>query len=152
MRLWPLSTAERPKKFLNLAGSFSLFQQTIERCKNKELFAAPTVVSGASHAKLVTNQLGEMNTDSFKLILEPCARNTSPAIALAVLACENPRDIMLVMPIDPVILDGPAFLQAVRQSLPLAKTEWLVTFGLAPAGPETGYGYIQQGSGNFGEL
>lgn len=145
-RLWPLSTAERPKQFLNLAGPFSLFQQTIERCKNKELFAAPTVVSGASHAQLVTDQLGEMNIDSFKLILEPCARNTAPAIALAALACENPRDIMLVMPSDHVILDVPAFLHAVRQSLPLTKTEWLVTFGIAPAGPETGYGYIQQGN------
>jgi len=144
-RLWPLSTAERPKQFLNLTGPFSLFQQTIERCKNKDLFTAPTIVSGASHAELVTDQLGEMNIDSFKLILEPCARNTAPAIALAALACENPRDVMLVMPSDHVILDVPAFEHAVRQSLPLMEAEWLVTFGIAPAGPETGYGYIQQG-------
>ena len=60
-RLWPLSTAERPKQFLNLTGPLSLFQQTIERCKNKDLFAAPTVVSGASHTELVTDQLGEMH-------------------------------------------------------------------------------------------
>ena len=144
-RLWPLSTAERPKQFLNLTGPFSLFQQTIERCKNKDLFTAPTIVSGASHAELVIDQLREMDIDSFKLILEPCARNTAPAIALAALACENPRDVMLVMPSDHVILDVPAFEHAVRQSLPLMEAEWLVTFGITPSGPETGYGYIQQG-------
>ena len=144
-RLWPLSTAEHPKQFLNLTGPHSLFQQTLERCTDKTLFNTPIIVSGASHMDLVTKQLQEIDVDYFKLILEPCARNTAPAIALAALACSNPKDIMLVMPSDHVISDVPAFQKAVKQSLSLAKARWLVTFGIAPTGPETGYGYIEQG-------
>lgn len=144
-RLWPLSTAEKPKQFLNLTGPLSLFQQTLERCTDIASFTAPIVVSGASHADLVCKQLEEINIESSTLILEPCARNTAPAIALAALACPNPKDIMLVMPSDHVISDVPVFQKAVKQSLSLAEARWLVTFGIEPTGPETGYGYIQQG-------
>lgn len=149
-RLWPLSTEEQPKQFLNLTGPLSLFQQTLERCKDKDVFTAPIIVSGASHADLVIGQLDEINVSSSTLILEPCARNTAPAIALGALACKNPQDIMLVMPSDHVILDVPKFQKAVQQSLSLAKARWLVTFGIAPTGPETGYGYIEQGDAIFG--
>ena len=144
-RLWPLSTNECPKQFLKLTGPLSLFQQTVERCNEKALFATPIVVSGASHRDLVVKQLDEIKAGSSKLILEPCARNTAPAIALAALACTDPRDIMLVMPSDHIISDVPAFQKAVKQSLSLAEERWLVTFGIAPTGPETGYGYIEQG-------
>ena len=144
-RLWPLSTNERPKQFLKLTGPLSLFQQTLERCNDKALFATPIVVSGASHTDLVSKQLDEIKVGSSKLILEPCPRNTAPAIALAALACTKPRDIMLVMPSDHIISDVPAFQKAVKQSLFLAEADWLVTFGIAPTGPETGYGYIEQG-------
>jgi len=149
-RLWPLSTSEHPKQFLNLTGPLSLFQQTLKRCSDKDMFSAPIIVSGASHAKLVTEQLQEVSITLSTLILEPCARNTAPAIALAALACENPQDIMLVMPSDHVILDVPAFQKAVEQSLSLAKACWRVTFGIAPTGPETGYGYIEQGKAVIG--
>ncbi|ATW03104.1 mannose-1-phosphate guanylyltransferase/mannose-6-phosphate isomerase [Sphingorhabdus sp. YGSMI21] len=144
-RLWPLSTNECPKQFLTLTGPLSLFQQTVERCNDKALFATPIIVSGASHRDLVVKQLDEIKVRSSKLILEPCARNTAPAIALAALACTDPRDIMLVMPSDHIISDVPAFQKAVKQSLSLAEERWLVTFGIAPTGPETGYGYIEQG-------
>ena len=144
-RLWPLSTQEHPKQFLNLTGTFSLFHQTLQRCNDAKLFASSIIVSGAAHANLVNEQLGGINVISSTLTLEPCARNTAPAIALAALACANPKDILLVMPSDHVISNIPAFQKAVQQSLPLATGGWLVTFGIQPTGPETGYGYIEQG-------
>lgn len=144
-RLWPVSTDERPKQFLNLTGPLSMFQMTLERCQEPDLFEPPIIVGGAKHASLAEEQMEEIGANAAAHILEPCARNTAPAIALAALACENPQSPMLVMPSDHVIKNVPAFRDAVRQSLPLAKARWLVTFGIAPDGPETGYGYIQQG-------
>ncbi len=149
-RLWPVSTEERPKQFLNLMGPLSMFQMTLERCQQPDMFASPTIVGGEKHALLVAEQLDEIGATASLQILEPCARNTAPAIALAALACEHPQTPMLVMPSDHVIKNVPAFLNAVRDSLPLAKARWLVTFGIKPNGPETGYGYIQQGEAVVG--
>lgn len=149
-RLWPISTEQRPKQFLNLMGPLSMFQMTLERCQRPDLFASPLIVGGAKHAALVEEQLDEIGAGAAIQILEPCARNTAPAIALAALACENPQTPMLVMPSDHVIKNVSAFHNAVRESLPLAKARWLVTFGIEPHGPETGYGYIQQGENIVG--
>ncbi|WP_108812352.1 mannose-1-phosphate guanylyltransferase/mannose-6-phosphate isomerase [Sphingorhabdus sp. Alg231-15] len=149
-RLWPVSTEKRPKQFLNLTGPLSMFQMTLERCQQPDLFASPIIVGGAKHASLVAEQLDEIGATAALQILEPCARNTAPAIALAALACGNPQTPMLVMPSDHVIKNVPAFLTAVSESLPLAKARWLVTFGIEPNGPETGYGYIQQGEAIVG--
>ena len=144
-RLWPLSTNEKPKQFLNLTGAQSMFQLTLERCSQKEFFTDPIIVGSERHADIAEEQMAEIGVSPQKLILEPCARNTAPAIALAALACTNPQATMLVMPSDHVIENVPAFLTAVQQSLSLAIARWLVTFGIAPTGPETGYGYIEQG-------
>lgn len=144
-RLWPVSTDERPKQFLNLTGPLSMFQMTLERCQKPDLFDLPIIVGGAKHAAIAEQQMEEIGTDVAAHILEPCARNTAPAIALAALACENPQSLMLVMPSDHVIKNVTAFQDAVRRSLPLAKARWLVTFGITPSGPETGYGYVQRG-------
>lgn len=144
-RLWPLSTDERPKQFLNLTGPLSMFQMTLERCQEPDLFDLPIIVGGTKHTSLAEAQMKEIGASAATHILEPCARNTAPAIALAALACENPQSLMLVMPSDHIIKNVPTFHNAVRQSLPLAKARWLVTFGIEPDGPETGYGYIQQG-------
>lgn len=149
-RLWPVSTEDRPKQFLNLVGPMSLFQLTLQRCQQKDLFGDPIIVGGSRHADLAEEQMEEVGISNAVHILEPCARNTAPAIALAALACENPQASMLVMPSDHVIKNVAAFQEAVRQSLPLAKARWLVTFGIEPTGPETGYGYIQQGDEIFG--
>jgi len=149
-RLWPVSTDERPKQFLNLTGPLSMFQMTLERCLDPDLFELPIVVGGARHADLAEQQMEEIGARTAAHILEPCARNTAPAIALAALACEDRQSPMLVMPSDHVIKNVPTFLNAVRQSLPLAKARWMVTFGIAPNGPETGYGYIKQGEAIFG--
>lgn len=144
-RLWPVSTDELPKQFLNLTGPLSMFQLTLERCQESSLFDLPIIVGGTKHATLAEQQIDEIGASVQAHILEPCARNTAPAIALAALACRNPQSLMLVMPSDHVIKNVPAFQEAVRQSVSLAKARWLVTFGIKPHNAETGYGYIEQG-------
>ncbi len=149
-RLWPLSTDDQPKQFLHLLGPLSLFQLTLQRCQQDDLFGSPIIVGGARHSELAEEQMDEVGTQAGAHILEPCARNTAPAIALAALACETPQTLMLVMPSDHLIKDVPAFQDAVRNSRALARARWLVTFGIAPTAPETGYGYIHQGEPIFG--
>ena len=144
-RLWPLSTDEKPKQFLDLIGTNSMFQMTLQRCEQKELFEAPIIVGSARHEALANEQMREIGITPQAVILEPCARNTAPAIALAAIACKNPHGLMLVMPSDHVIGDVEKFRKAVEMSVPIARARWLVTFGIQPAGPETGYGYIQRG-------
>jgi mannose-1-phosphate guanylyltransferase len=138
-RLWPLSKAEKPKQFLPLTGPETMFELTLARTNDPARFANPIIVANARHRGLIAEQLGNSGAT---LILEPCARNTAPAIALAALVTKGP---MLVMPSDHVIADVPAFLAAIDRALPLVEAGWLVTFGISPTGPETGYGYIQMG-------
>lgn len=144
-RLWPLSTSTKPKQFLNLFGPLSMFQLTIQRCANETLFRKPLIVGSSRHVDLMREQMQEVGATSNAIILEPCARNTAPAIALAALAVENPTDLLLVMPSDHIIKNIAAFQKAVLASIPVAQSGWLVTFGIEPTGPATGYGYIQQG-------
>jgi mannose-1-phosphate guanylyltransferase len=139
-RLWPMSRAEQPKQFLPLTAEASMFALTIARTNDQSRFADPIIVAGARHQTLIENQLGDL---AATLILEPSARNTAPAIALAAIACKG---AMLVMPSDHVIDDVPAFLAAIDAAMPLVADGWLVTFGINPTGPETGYGYIEAGS------
>ncbi len=140
-RLWPMSRDERPKQFLALTGERTMFQLTLDRAGDAARFAEPLIVANARHADLIEEQLeGRAAT----LILEPLARNTAPAIALAALAA-NPADPLLVMPSDHVITDVPAFTAAIDAALPLVERGWLATFGITPGAPETGYGYIRTG-------
>jgi mannose-1-phosphate guanylyltransferase/mannose-1-phosphate guanylyltransferase/mannose-6-phosphate isomerase len=149
-RLWPLSTQEKPKQFLNLLGPLSMFQLTFQRCADEEVYRNPVVVGSASHAQIMQEQMQEVGAETGALILEPCARNTAPAIALAALAAENPTDLLLVMPSDHLIKNVSAFQKAVQESISIAQSRWLVTFGIEPAGPATGYGYIEQGEAIIG--
>lgn len=142
-RLWPMSTPERPKQFLPLTDRLTMFQLTASRTADASRFARPLIVANARHADLIEMQLAEIDVEPGALILEPCARNTAPAIALA--ALEAGAATILVMPSDHVIADSNAFLRAIDAALPLLDEGWLVTFGIAPTGPETGYGYIQSG-------
>lgn len=139
-RLWPLSTDARPKQFLPLAGPKSMYAATLERCGDGARFAAPIIVGAERHADLLA---AEAPADA-RIILEPTARNTAPAIALAALAAGDDA-LLLVMPSDHVIADLPAFLGAVDVAVPAASAGWLVTFGITPTGPETGFGYIAMG-------
>jgi len=140
-RLWPMSTAACPKQFLALTGDESMFVQTLARVDDPTLFGAPLVVANARHQSLIVAQLGGRDA---RLLLEPAARNTAPAIALAAVAA--PDTLLLVMPSDHVILGVPAFRAAIARALPLAADGWLCTFGITPEAPETGYGYIQLGT------
>jgi mannose-1-phosphate guanylyltransferase len=140
-RLWPMSRDEQPKQFLALTGARTMFQLTLDRASDAARFAGPLIVANARHADLIERQLeGRAAT----LILEPLARNTAPAIALAALAA-NPADPLLIMPSDHVITDAAAFMAAVDAALPLVERGWLATFGITPDAPETGYGYIRTG-------
>lgn len=139
-RLWPMSRAAHPKQFLPLADDATMFEATLARASG-DGFAAPVIVANARHAALIAAQLGNAPAT---LILEPAARNTAPAIALAALAVA-PATPLLVMPSDHVVTDVAAFHAAVAVAAGLARDGWLVTFGIAPDAPETGYGYIQSG-------
>lgn len=141
-RLWPLSTPDKPKQFLALTGNRTMFQLTLDRVSDRTRFAAPIIVANAAHTKLVAEQC---DRDDATVLLEPCARNTAPAIALAALVAENPESVLLVMPSDHVITDPEAFHAATAAALPLVSDGWMVTYGIAPTGPETGYGYIRRG-------
>lgn len=142
-RLWPLSRTGRPKQLLSLTHEETMLQLTARRTRG-ERFAAPIVVANAAHAAEVSAQLAEAGFSEAQLILEPAARNTAPAIALAAFEAE-PDSILLVMPSDHVIADVAAFHAAIERAVPLVEAGWLATFGITPTGPETGYGYICRG-------
>lgn len=138
-----MSRPEQPKQFLALTGEATMFQMTLERVGDPARFALPIIVAGAGHASLVEDQLVE---GAATILLEPCARNTAPAIALAALSADDPTAPLLVMPSDHVITNVAAFHAATDALLPLVMDGWLATYGIAPTGAETGYGYIQTGA------
>ncbi len=144
-RLWPMSKPESPKQFLALTSSQTMFQMTAERTRNEAKFCAPIIVTGAAHADIVDDQLNAIGIADAIIILEPVARNTAPAIALAALEVSDPQTVLLIMPSDHVITDIEAFHAATSAALPLVEDGWLATYGITPTGPETGYGYIQMG-------
>jgi mannose-1-phosphate guanylyltransferase len=119
-----------------------MFQMTVDRVADRTRFAAPMVVAGTGHVDHINTQLAEIGIEDARLMVEPSARNTAPAIALAALACEADA-LMLVMPSDHVIANNTAFQSAIDIAASLADDGWLITFGISPTGPETGYGYIQ---------
>jgi mannose-1-phosphate guanylyltransferase/mannose-6-phosphate isomerase len=147
-RLWPLSRELYPKQLLALLGTETMLQQTALRVGGLDC-AAPVVVCNEAHRFLVAEQLRALQMNPRAIVLEPFGRNTAPAIALAALAALRGADdadpMLLVLPADHVIRDTAAFQQAVRIALPAAEQELLVTFGIVPGAPETGYGYIQRG-------
>ena len=141
-RLWPRSRAVLPKPFLPLVGRGTLFEQTVARCAAEAGFAAPLVVTGTAHLAHVEQQLA--GSAGARVIVEPAARNTAAAIALA--ALRLPEDaVMLVCPSDHHIADSAAFQAAARAAAELASGGWLVAFGIEATGPETGFGYLQRG-------
>jgi mannose-1-phosphate guanylyltransferase / mannose-6-phosphate isomerase len=145
-RLWPVSRRNLPKQFLSLSGNGTLFQQTVARTQTLPDVRAPIVVASEDHRFLAADQLLESGIAGASIVLEPVARNTAPAIALGALkAMEQDADaLLLVLPADHLIGDTKSFTDAVKQALPAAKEGWLVTFGIHPDRPETGFGYIRR--------
>jgi mannose-1-phosphate guanylyltransferase/mannose-6-phosphate isomerase len=144
-RLWPLSRKNLPKQFLALQSDTTLFQQTVARARGLPGSDVPIVVCSEDHRFLVAEQLRALKVDGASILLEPMPRNTAPAIALAAWqALDRDADAMLlVLPADHLIGDISSFADAVDKALSLAEQGWLVTFGIRPEAPETGFGYIK---------
>lgn len=145
-RLWPISRTLMPKQFVKLFDDRSLFQLTLKR--NLKICQTHFIVSNAEQYFLAVDQMEELHIDSSsksqnsKFLLEPVGRNTAPAIALACLALD-PEEMVLITPSDHLIKDEAAYMQAVERAAMLAKQDNLVTFGITPEYPETGFGYIE---------
>lgn len=152
-RLWPVSRETHPKQFLPLAGELSMLQETLQRTSGLEE-SPPLVVCNEEHRFMVAEQLRQVNITASALILEPQGRNTAPAVALAALQAltTDPESLLLVLPADHLIQDVVAFAEAVSKAVPLAQQGRLVTFGVVPSSPETGYGYIKCGASIASDL
>ena len=147
-RLWPVSRELYPKQFLPLVDQqYSMLQQTYQRLQGLPELAAPIVICNENHRFLVAEQLREIKQTA-SIVLEPEGKNTAPAAAVAALQALNADEnaLILVLPADHVILQKQAFLNALQLGRPLAEAGRLVTFGIVPQAPETGYGYIQRGA------
>ena len=148
-RLWPLSRAALPKQFLPLVSEHTLFQETLLRLKGFPDIAAPLVVCNNDHRFLVAEQLHAIHSAPLLQILEPAGRNTAPAVAIAAFAAQEKeaKATLLVLPADHLIQDIPGFHSAIQSALELAQQDKLVTFGITPNEPATGFGYIERGTG-----
>jgi mannose-1-phosphate guanylyltransferase/mannose-6-phosphate isomerase len=146
-RLWPMSRRLLPKQFLPLVGERTLFQDTALRTRGVPGAGAPIVVTNAEQRFLAADQLAEIGVEARALLLEPAGRNTAPAVAAAALhvAREDPAAVLLVQPSDHVIGDLAAFRAAVAEAVAAARDGHLVTFGMPPTEPASGYGYIEAG-------
>ena len=142
-RLWPLSRAAHPKQFLRLHGEDTMLQTTVNRLSGLDI-QSPITICNEEHRFFVAEQLREIDKLG-SIILEPVGRNTAPAIALAALTAKD-DPLLLVLAADHVIQDEAAFREAVIRAIPLAEAGKLVTFGIVPSAPHTGYGYIKRGN------
>ncbi|MBN4053830.1 mannose-1-phosphate guanylyltransferase/mannose-6-phosphate isomerase [Haliea sp. AH-315-K21] len=143
-RLWPLSRASHPKQFLSLHGDDTMLQSTVKRLAGLDVQSSVTICN-EEHRFFVAEQLREIDKLG-SIILEPVGRNTAPAIALAAFSVKD-DPLLLVLAADHVIQDEVAFTKAVQAAIPLAESGKLVTFGIVPNEPHTGYGYIKRGEG-----
>ena len=147
-RLWPMSRTLYPKQILPLVGEHSLLQQAALRVDGLPGFAPPLIIANEEHRFIIAEQLREIGLATQALLLEPVGRNTAPAACVAALSlvAADPDALMLLMPSDHVIEDRAAFLAAVERAAKAARSGRLVTFGIHPERPETGYGYIERGA------
>ena len=145
-RFWPRSRERRPKQLINIVGQRSMVQQTIARIANLLPVEDVLVVTGDAHGEELRRQLAELPPEN--ILLEPVGRNTAACIGLAALLVQHrdPRAVMVVLPADHLITDEELFLSALRAAVAMARKEpALITLGIRPASPETGYGYIETG-------
>jgi len=145
-RLWPLSRSLYPKQLLALTGDKTMIQETAGRASGPG-FAGPLVICNHEHRFLIAEQMREVGIVPAEIVLEPTGRNTAPAAAIAALLLTrgDPDATMLLMPADHVVLKPDVFRAAVQTAAKAARAGALVTFGIAPTAPETGYGYIERG-------
>jgi mannose-1-phosphate guanylyltransferase/mannose-6-phosphate isomerase len=146
-RLWPMSRASLPKQLLALHGKRTMIQDTVLRASVPGA-VAPILLCSDGHRFLVAEQMQQIGVTPNAIVLEPVGRNTAPAAAIAALmvAEGDPQGIILLLPSDHVVTNETAFRAAIARAAAAAKLGYVVTFGIAPVGPETGYGYIERGS------
>jgi mannose-1-phosphate guanylyltransferase/mannose-6-phosphate isomerase len=151
-RLWPISRELEPKHLVELLGTTTLLQKTVARLNGLQDTEAPIVVGNHAHHQMVIDQLDEVGVHPAAMLLEPIGRNTAPAAAVAAMAATRAGDdpILLVLPADHMIGDIERFHQAIEVGRSAAEEGNLVTFGIVPEGPHTGYGYIHQGEAMAG--
>ena len=145
-RFWPRSRERRPKQLLNIVGHRSMLQQTIARIGNLLPVEDVLVVAGEVHGEEVRRQLAELPPEN--ILLEPVGRNTAACVGLAALLVQHrdPSGVMVILPADHLITDEDLFLSTLRAAVAMARKEpTLITLGIRPASPETGYGYIEAG-------
>ena len=150
-RLWPLSRSEYPKQYLRLIGENTMIQETLLRLKGLSNLSDPVVVASYDHRFLVAEQLLQINIDSPTILLEPCGRNTAPAITASALQISKDggdKNILLVLPADHEIQDIALFHKAIESGLQQARAGKLVTFGIVPTSANTNYGYIKKSGNN----
>jgi mannose-1-phosphate guanylyltransferase/mannose-6-phosphate isomerase len=146
-RLWPVSRASYPKQFISLITENTLLQETLLRLSGLPELGHPILVCNTRHRFIAAEQLRAIDVKPRRIFLEPIGRNTAPAIAVSALDLQenDPDATMLVLPSDHVILHVPSFHKAIREGEVLARAGYMVTFGILPTSPKTGYGYIRQG-------
>jgi len=146
-RLWPMSRKLYPKQLLHLTGEHTMIQNTLLRLGGFEKMFPPVIIGNEKQRFIINQQLAEINIRPSEIFLEPVGRNTAPAVAIAALkAVEiDPESLILVLPADHLIGDVPKFHEALHIAADFAERGFLVTFGIVPDRPETGYGYIRQG-------
>lgn len=145
-RLWPLSRSNMPKQFLQLVNERSLFQNTLTRVDD-ELFSSPWLLTCRAFVDMVNAQVRQMDAEFASMVLEPMQRGTAAALAAVAeaISLSDPDALVLAMPADHVIERPEEFVEAVRKAVPLAEKGKIVTFGIVPTAPETGFGYIRPG-------
>jgi len=151
-RLWPMSRSLYPKQLINLYNAHTMLQNTILRLSGLNDLGDPVIICNENHRFMTAEQIRRIDINDFKIILEPAARNTAPAIALAALILDEnltsghqDDPVMLVLPADHEIKNIDAFHEIIQSGAQLARQGKLVTFGIVPSSPETGYGYIKKG-------
>lgn len=144
-RFWPLSRQNKPKQFLDIVGRKSLFKQTLFRIKPATKASNVFIVTNRRYGKTVERQVSGFGIPKRNIMLEPQAKNTAPAICWAALRIheKNPDATMIVLPSDHLILKPKIFLQNIANAVQLAQKKYLVTLGVVPTRPETGYGYLK---------
>lgn len=144
-RLWPVSTPNLPKQFASLIEGRSLFERTIRRLDPLAESEAPIVITGEGHIDLVRATAATAKVAPALIIVEPAGRNTAPAAVAAALV-SDPDDVLVILPSDHLIADEDGFRDAVSRAVAVASSGHIVTFGIVPTSPETGYGYIEKGA------
>lgn len=150
-RLWPLSRGQHPKQFLPLVSQKTMVQETMLRLSGVGDLNPPIAVCNEDHRFMMAEQLWEINIKPETIILEPVGKNTAPAVTMAALSANSADEVLLILPADHVITEIATFHHAIAQAETLAKQGLLVTFGIVPTHPETGYGYIMKDSLQLGD-